>query len=214
MKRSRYSACQWTSSLRGVLGTVLALATPLVAQSEIPHAVWRVQEIPFVYHGHKTRYSCAVLQMKVKQVLGAVAVHESSISPTACSMIGESSQVASMQIRVVSAALLTSETRAEVAARSSQQVLFDRLGVRRELGDEFPAQWQELDLGRQLKFESGDCEFLRQISDQVLSRLAVQITAIEGPCPVTPSRFKQPRLKVNVLTPLGIDNLRTMSDGD
>ena len=194
----------WRSSWSVALGTLVAMAIPLVARSEIPHAVWRLQEIPFVYHGYATRYSCAALQVKLKQVLGAVAAHDSTtIRPLSCSMVGASSQIASMQISVVSAAPLDADTQAEVAARSSRQALLDRLGVHRELDQEFPAQWRDVDLARQLKFESGDCELLRQIGDQVLSHLAVKFIA-EAPCPITPRRFTQPRLKVQALAPLSI----------
>jgi hypothetical protein len=174
--------------------------------ADISHAVWRLQEVPFVYQGYNTRYSCDALQLKVKQVLSAVAVHDSTtITPTGCSMIGTTSQVASMQIRIVSAAPLNDAARAEVAARSSQQELLDRLGVRQELGQEFVAQWREVDIARQLRLEPGDCEFLRQFGDQVLSHLAVKVIASEGPCAVTQPRFKQARLKVQALAPLSMD---------
>lgn len=195
-----------------VLGTFLSVAAPRVATSDTPRAVWRLQEIPFVYQGYSTRYSCDSLRLKVKQVLGAVAVHESTIVPTSCNMIGSSSQIASMQISVMSAAPLTPATEAEIAARSSRQELLDRLGVRRELNDEFPAQWREVDVGRQLNMDAGDCEFLRQLGDQVLSHLAVRIVDIEKSCPSTPRRFKQPKLKVEALVPLTIDGVPKIAD--
>jgi len=185
------------------------------ANTDISHAVWRQQEVPFVYQGYTTRYSCDALQLKVKQVLGAVSVHDSTtIRPTGCSMIGTTSQVASMQISIVSAAPLDDATRTEVAARSSQQELFDRLGVRQELGQEFVAQWREVDIARQLRFEAGDCEFLRQFGDQVLSHMAVKVIASEGPCAVTPPRFKQARLKVQALTPISVDGSEAGSAND
>ena len=209
MQRSASFASRCSSVPNVVLGAVVALAgtiLPAAANSEIPHAVWRQQEIPFVYQGYNTRYSCDALQLKVKRVLGAVAVHDSTtIRPTSCSMIGTTSQIASMQISVVSAAPLNDRTKAELAARGSQQVLLDRLGVRQELGHEFVAQWREIDLARQLKFDAGDCEFLRQFGDQVLSHLAVTIVASEGPCSSAPPRFKQARLKVKALQPVLID---------
>jgi len=196
---------------RFVLGSVMALTLCAAASGEpsredVSHAVWRQQEISFVYQGYITRYSCDALQLKVQQVLAALAVHDSTtIRPTGCSMIGATSQIASMQISVVSAAALTEETRAEIAARSGQQELLNMLGVRQELGQQFPAQWREIDVARQLKFEAGDCEFLRQFGDQVLSRLAVKVIAAEGPCATAPPRFKQARLKIQALTPIDID---------
>ena len=210
MQRSKYFSFghvieSWRRSWSVALGALVALA-PFAARSEIPQAVWRLQEIPFVYHGYATRYDCNALRMKLEKVLDAVAVHDSTtIRPMSCSLVGTSSQVASMQISVVSAAPLDAAARAEVAARSSQQVLLDRLGVRRGLGEEFPAHWRDVDLARQLKFESGDCELLRQIGAQVLSHLAVKILAVDSPCPITPRRFAQPRLKVQALAPLTID---------
>lgn len=201
----------------GLVGALLAMVLPLTASSEIPraasHAIWRVQEIPFVYQSFQTRYDCNALRMKVKRVLGAIAVHDSTtIRPIGCSMVGESAQIASMEISVISAAPLTESASAELQARSSKQALLDRLGVRQELGQEFPAQWRDFDLARELRFEAGDCEFLRQLGDQVLSRLAVKVVAIDGPCPVTPRRFKQPRLKVQAFVPVSVDvgGLRTM----
>jgi hypothetical protein len=225
MKRFNSRVGRWSVALSAALSAFGALpwaahaantfsATDF-AGADIAHAVWRQQEIPFVYQGYNTRYSCDALQLKVKQVLGAVAVHDSTtITPTGCSMIGPTSQIASMQISIVSAAPLNDATRAEFTARSSQQELLDRLGVRQELGQEFVAQWREVDIARQLRFEAGDCEFLRQFGDQVLSRMAVKVIASEGPCAVTPPRFKQARLKVRALAPVSIDSSIPMSMGE
>jgi hypothetical protein len=61
------------------------------------------------------------------------------------------------------------------------------------------------------KFDSEDCELLRQLREQVLSKLAVRVLARDRSCSM--QRLRRPTLKVAVLVPASSETLGRLERG-
>jgi hypothetical protein len=96
---------------------------------------------------------------------------------------------------------VTSELKSEAENFESRRVLLERLGVTVHGAQEFPADWRALDIARvrAVKFGPADCELLRQLRVQVLSKLAVKVIAHDRSCSI--QRLRSPTLKIAVLVP-------------
>lgn len=189
-----------------VLGILLSLAMSPLAFGEPHVAMWKSQDVRFIYRGYVTTYRCQILGSKVRAVLHAIGAHESTtIQAESCNVLqlagGAPAQVASMRITLVSPALATPELRAELASTAARAELLERFGARSRLDTEFQAVWQQRDLAS-LRMDSGDCELLQQLREQVLSKLAVQILGRDGPCSLSPHRLRKPTLRVLTLLPV------------
>ena len=183
---------------------VLWLAASSVAQAHTQAAFWRSQDVRFVYRGQETISASPVLRQKVRQVLGEIGAHIGTrVEPAGCHITRAAdmpAQMATLRIRIVSPALASAHQHQESAKLQSRRILLERLGVQMEPAHEFPADWRNVDVVRgTAKFDSGDCELLRQLREQVLSKLAVKVLAQDRRCSV--QRLRQPTLKVAVLMP-------------
>jgi hypothetical protein len=183
------------------LGPTIAITASAHTQA----AFWREQELRFVYRGHDAFYDCGALRLKVLQVLGELGAHVSTrVDPITChatSSAQVSSQLAMLQIRIVSPAVATAELKREASRLESRRLLLERLGIAAESQAEFPADWRSVDVAgaRSMKFGSEDCELLRQLREQVLSKLALKVLAHDRSCSI--QRLRRPTLKVAVLMP-------------
>lgn len=183
---------------------VLWLAASSVAQAHTQAAFWRSQDVRFVYRGQETIYDCDVLRQKVRQVLGEIGAHIGTrVEPAGCHFTSAADvpvQIATLRIRIVSPALASTQHEHESGRLESRRELLERLGVQVESAREFPADWRNIDVVRgAAKFDRSDCELLRQLHEQVLSRLAVKVLAQDRRCSV--QRLRQPTLKLAVLMP-------------
>ena len=195
--------------LQGLLLSSIAMS---VAHAHTQAAFWRSQDVRFVYRGQETIYDCEVLQQKVRQVLGEVGAHVGTrIEPIGCHVTRAAdvpAQLATLQIRIVSPALATEKIEQESARFESQRALLERLGVQIASEGEFAADWRDVDVVRAGSgiFDGSDCELLRQLREQVLSKLAVKVLAQDRRCSV--QRLRQPTLKVAVLMPASAEEPR------
>lgn len=192
-----------------ILGVLLCLAVAPLARAEPHSAAWKMQDVRFVYRGTLTIYDCEILGSKVRQILDAVGAHESTrVQTESCNVLqptgGAPAQVVSMRIHLTAPALATAELAAEQASAAARNELLKRLGAQPLALDEFPAAWIERDLSnmRGLKITAGDCELLRQVHEQLLSRLAVRVLRSDRSCSSSPHRLRRPVLKVLALMPL------------
>jgi hypothetical protein len=189
-----------------LIGLIASIAVN--AHSQV--AFWRVQDIKFVYNGHTSLYGCEALRDKVLTVVAELGAHVSTrIEMLSCHIARSEvpSQLATFQLRVVSPALATSESKNESQNLQSRRVLLEKLGAPVEQAEAFPANWRELDVARMraAKFGYEDCELLRQLREQVLSKLAVKVIAHDRSCSV--QRLRRPRLEVAVLVPASADKI-------
>jgi hypothetical protein len=189
-----------------LVGLIGSIATN--AHSQV--AFWRVQDIKFVYNGHTSLYGCVELRHKVFTVLAELGAHVStSIEMMSCHIARSELplQLATFQLRVVSPALATNEIKNESRNLESRRVLLGKIGASVEEGEAFPADWRELDIARMraAKFGSEDCELLRQLREQVLSKLAVRVIAHDRNCSI--QRLRRPRLEVAVLVPVSAEKI-------
>jgi len=168
-------------------------------------AFWRSQDVRFVYRGQATIYDCEALRQKIRQVLSEIGAHIGTrVEPVGCHVTRAAdvpAQMASFQIRVVSPAPASTHIEQERAKLDSRRALLGRLGVATESAHEFPADWRSVDVVRSgaVRFDGSDCELLRQLREQVLSKLAVKVLAQDRRCSM--QRLRLPTLTVAVLVP-------------
>ena len=200
-RRSRYLSALLSAS-------IVVSSAMLPAHAESQRALWKTQQIRFVYRGYTTMYACSVLEAKVRQILGALGAQDGTkVDAQHCNVVHAAStaamQTASLQIDVVSAAPATPELKNTLASQSSRRELLSRLGVEQATADEFPAEWHGVDVAslRQIRLTAGDCELIRQLRDQVFPKLAIQVIASDRSCSLAPHRLREPRLKVLALLP-------------
>ena len=184
-------------------------------ETTVEHALWRAQDVPFTYRSNVTMYDCRTLQAKVSGVLVALGAHAATnVETFTCQVThlpNSSSQFARLRITLVSPVPATREARTEVAASAARVALLERMGVHTAVGKEFPAKWQLVDLvaSRAVRLEASDCELLRQLSEQVLPHLAVNVVARNRNCSRSPQRLGKPTLEVRALVPSGADGQRS-----
>lgn len=183
------------------------LLAAAAAAAHTQAAYWRTQDIKFVYRGQSSLYDCASLRIKVQQVLGEIGAQVGTrVDPLGChiSNFAVPTQIATLQIMIVSPAPATSELEQELARLEGRRELLERLGAKPPPTEEFPAGWQDVDIARTstARFGSVDCELLRQLREQVLSKLAVRVLAYDRTC--STQRMRPPKLTVAVLVPAGV----------
>ena len=193
--RVRY--LMWAALVTGLV----AMAT---ASAHTQAAYWRTQDIKFVYRGHGSLYECTSLRNKVAQVLSEIGAKVGTrVDPLGCQIAQSEvpSQLATLRITIVSPAPATNELKQELARLDSRRELLDRVGATPPSTEEFPADWQDVDVARTsaARFGSEDCDLLRQLREQVLAKLAVKMLAFDRTC--SSQRMRLPTLKVAVLVP-------------
>jgi hypothetical protein len=180
------------------------LCAATAASAHTQAAYWRTQDIAFVYRGQSSLYDCVSLRNKVVQVLGEIGAKVGTRVDSLGCQISQSevpSQLATLRITIVSPAPATNELRQELARLDSRRELLERVGATPPSTEEFPADWQDVDVARTsaARFGSEDCDLLRQLREQVLAKLAVKMLAYDRTC--SSQRLRLPTLKVAVLVP-------------
>lgn len=182
-----------------LLAQAPALAGPQDAEIE---AVWKKQQITFVYNGYSTFYTCGGLRRKLRSILTEVGARDTL--KLRGYMCDEQAGSARFDIHFESPVEATPENVADLTDYTSEQRLVAR--VRGEsLADaanieRFPASWETISFSRNrsMHLEPGDCELVEQMLRSILPRMSVQIVSNNLRCsPFGNSR--KPRLTVVAL---------------
>jgi hypothetical protein len=195
----------------GVIALLSWLAPLTSAFGQTQAALWRAQDIEFVYRSQASLFDCNVLRLKVLQVVAELGAHGGTrVEPISCHVARAAevpSQLAALQIRIVSPALATTAAKDAALQGEGRRALLDRLGVESHPTGEFPAVWREVDVARAslTNFGREDCELLRQLRVQVLSKLAIRVLAHDRSC--SAQRLRRPMLKVAVLLPAAVETV-------
>lgn len=205
-RRALIVACPIAATLLSPL-TVIAQEGPVESPPTV-QAIWKPQQINFVYESFTTYYSCSSLESKLKRVLTAVGVNSGlKIRPRGCMARNEIQRMPVVELIIVSPVESTPEALAERDKTRSVRELAARVRGDAKLAAEmeapFPAYWKQVSLSRgELRLEPGDCELIDQLKKKVFPRIGVRV--IEDHVRCTPNQLtpNQPKLTVEALTEL------------
>ena len=171
-------------------------------------SVWQPQEIKYSYVGFTTAYNCEAFESKLKSILKSVGAHpETKVRASGCDQ-NRPSRNFFVTITTATPVPATEEAIKRIKSSGyseSQQKLLEKLGKKSPVSsDQFPAQWQTVDLAqdRKLDLQPGDCELMEGLRDHVLPKLEIKV--IENGVQCTPKRLsiQTPQLKVSSLVAL------------
>jgi hypothetical protein len=194
---------------------MVVMSAVLVAASSIPlsadaatagagapvAAVWQPQILKFEYRAGDTIYMCRSLQRKVERILLQVGGRERvQFRRFNCEDLSHS---ASAEIALMAPLEATAENIRHLTDYDSKDILVARArGQHLPSAAEvqaFPAAWQTVTIGG-MRLGRGDCELLRQLRQQVLSKLSVRIVTDNlEQCSTVFARSVAPRLIVRAL---------------
>lgn len=169
-------------------------------------AIWKVENIEFVYSSSTVRYTCEALRWRIAAILQTVGAHARMAIELSCAN-GERVKYANARIRLATPVEASEEnvraatdydTRDELVARLQHKELASAEDIER-----FPASWRTVALTRTppLSLGPGDCDLLRAMRDQVFPRLRVRVVSSGLNCGGGPDTRITPRIRVNALLP-------------
>ncbi|MGH8174878.1 MAG: hypothetical protein ACREV5_01285 [Steroidobacter sp.] len=189
------------------VATVLAPTTGALAEvvDPIVDAVWKPQRVNFEYRGYGTLYTCGSLEDKLEAILERIGAREDlRVGGYACDdQIG----IARFHIDFNSPVEATPDNIRALTAYDARDVLIARARAETLASPEdlahFPAIWKTVSFARdrKLKLQAGDCELVRQLRRQVLSRMSVRIVTDRVHCSSAFGNIGPPRLTVSALVP-------------
>ncbi|HMN43987.1 MAG TPA: hypothetical protein PKE27_05415 [Povalibacter sp.] len=176
-----------------------ALAAPENAEIE---AVWKKQQITFVYRGYSTFYTCSALRQKLRSILTELGARDTlTLHGYACD---DSSGNARFDVLLESPVAATEENVAALTGYSSEQRLVARVRGEPLPGaadlERFPASWETISFSRNrsMRLDAGDCELVEQLLRAILPLLSVQIVSNNLRCSPF-GNLRPPRLTVLAL---------------
>lgn len=198
-----------------IAALLLAAAVPLgvyaaeSAQGSAPiQSVWQPQEIKYSYVGFTTAYNCDAFETKLKNILTTLGAHpQTKVRASGCQQNRPSRN---FFVTVTTAMPVPATQEAIERIKSSgysesRQKLLERLGTKSPVSsDQFPAQWQTVDLAqnRRLDLKPGDCELLEGLRDHVLPKLDIKVVENAVQCTPRQLSLQTPQLKVSSLVAL------------
>lgn len=151
-----------------------------VAVREPVEAIWMTRSVDFVYSNLNSYYSCTALQSKLRAILQAAgAQHQLAVRMQCAS--GDLVDTVRAQITMIApveatagnvAAATTFDGRYELIARLRNVQLPTATDIER-----FAASWRTVTIARgpELSLDAGDCELLKDVSEQIFPRLSVRV---------------------------------------
>jgi len=168
-------------------------------------AIWQTQTLTFDYQSMSTVYSCAQLGQRIGTILRAIGARNVVVE-----MQCGGAAIAGARADIV-VAMPIEATEENVRAATTYDAR-DRLIARLQNLEpltandiaRFPANWRQIPLSRdrRLRLESGDCDLLRRLHEQVFSRLPVRVTRIFLNCTPGSATRVRPTLEIEALIPL------------
>lgn len=197
---------RWVDFARAAMLLLAAgVASAQPQPDEVVEAVWKPQQMNFVYHGYSTLYSCRSLQDKLQKILSTVGAR-GGIELRAYSCDDQLS-TARFQIALASPVEATPQNVQEITTYDAQDELMARVrGEHLASGEDlqrFPAVWKTISFARsrEMKLAPGDCELVLQLRRHILPRMSVQIVSDQVRCSPF-GNIGNPRLTVSALVPV------------
>jgi len=184
-----------------------SLATAEVAEGAEPlTAIWKVQRVAFNYRSTNIFYSCDGLRHKIVNIVKALGARDNVSVDLRCRPGGLTNDAVSL-ITLVTPVEATPENVTAATTYSAETQLAARLNrVRLPTANDierFAAEWRTVELNRnhRLNLDSGDCELLRELIDQVLPHLRARVTKQRLNCAHGGGSRMRPVLHVAALMP-------------
>lgn len=208
MLRLRCTAPVTLAAMAAILGCIAPRvgADSGTVIGEPVDAIWRVQRVDFIYRSADVYYSCTALQSKIGAILKAVGAHHRIAIDVGC-INGELVNNAFARVTVAMPAEATQENVVAATTFDSRAQLVARVrGVRLPTAadiERFPAAWQTVSLSRHrsLRLDSGDCDLLRSMHQQLFPRLLIRASQQRLRCTGSTTRMR-PSLEVTALMPV------------
>lgn len=205
----------YSKSASCIAALMLAAAVPLGGQAAESAAgtapvaaVWQPQEIKYSYVGFTTAYSCDAFESRMKSILKALGAHpQTQVRASGCN-VNRPSRNFFVTITTATPVAATDEAIKRIKSSGyseSQQKLLERLGTKSAISsDQFPAQWQTIDIGnsRKLDLQAGDCELMEGLRDHVLPKIDAKVVSDTIKCTPRQLGIQAPELKVSALVAL------------
>jgi hypothetical protein len=163
------------------LGTSTANASSNSSSIEAVDAIWRQHHLAFDFHSFNVRYSCEGLQRKLSSILQAMGAHRDvqmniqcpsgSLIVSAQFIVSFKMPVAATEANVRAATTYTTEQQLVARLRSTQLPTANDL-------PRFSAEWRSINLtrNRRVRLDSGDCDLLMGVRNQLLPQLGMSVT--------------------------------------
>jgi hypothetical protein len=205
LRRSGLRLCAIAAMLSG------GIAGAATEPDESVEAVWKAQQLEFVYRGYNTLYTCGALQDKLEKILTYLGAREDlELHGYECDDL---SGIARFQVAMQSPVAATEENVRSVTTYDSKQQLIARTHGRQlpsaENVERFPAVWKTISFAqdRRLRLKRGDCELVEQLSRQILPRMSVTVVRDDIFCSPAFGNIRPPRLIVSALVAVPREDL-------
>jgi len=180
MVRHRISALTAVAAI-GVsmtIGSLPATARNNEALAGPVDAIWRQHRINFEFHSFNVRYSCTALASKVRSILKALGAHRDLNVTANCA--GNALTTSANLLLILKLPVVASEenVRAATTYTTQQELVAQLHSVQLPSVTDlqrFSAQLHTIALtrDRRLSLDSGDCDLLGDIRDQLLPKLGI-----------------------------------------
>jgi hypothetical protein len=206
MLRRRTHVLTALAALVVTLGSPMAKAGNDAASGEPIDAIWRQHRVNFDFQSFNVRYSCEGLQTKLSRLLMAMGAHRDVAVEMNCPSSG---LVASARFMVtLKLPVIASEENVRTATTySTEQQLVARLhSAQLPSANDLPhfnAEWRTVTLTRDrgLRLDSGDCDLLLGVRDQLLPQLGISLADSGFHCYGGGTRTR-PVFRVSALLPV------------
>lgn len=204
---------RWFVALALVVSTATAWSEEVHASraaGEID-AFWNVEQLHFNFRSYRTRYACGALERKVANILRAVGARADVVVQTGCvSRQFMNDVVVSVKVAVPLSASeenITRSTTFDARERLIARVRNISLPTAADV-ELFSARWQRISLGRHrlVKLDTGDCDLLFAMNEQLFPKMSVRLHRNSLNCSMSATRLR-PRFEVTALVPVPLTPL-------
>jgi hypothetical protein len=205
MLRRRSKVLSALAALVVMLGTSTASANTEASSTAPVDAIWRQHRVAFDFHSFNVRYSCEGLQRKLSSILQAMGAHSDVAVNIECGVGFVTSAQFMVTFKMPVAA--TEENVREATTYSTEQQLVARLRSEQlPTANDLPrfnAEWRTITLTRnqRLRLDSGDCDLLAGVRNQLLPKLGMSVTESSFRCYGAGTRTR-PLFRVAALVPV------------
>jgi hypothetical protein len=206
MLRRRIKVLSALAALVVTLGTSTANANSNASGTATVDAIWRQHSLAFDFHSFNVRYSCEGLTHKLSAILQAMGAHRDvavnincpsgGLITSAQFMVTFKMPVAATEQNVRTATTYTTEQQLVARLRSQQLPTANDL-------PRFSAEWRTISLTRhrRVRLDSGDCDLLASVRNQLLPQLGMSVTEDTFRCHGLGTRTR-PLFRVAALVPV------------
>jgi len=206
MLRRRSNVLSALAALVVTLATSTANAHTEELSGEPVDAIWRQHRVSFVFHSFNVSYSCDGLQNKLSNILRAMGAHRDVAVEVNCqggSLVTAANMLVTLKLPVVAS---EANVRAATTYTTEQQLVARLRSVQLPSANDlerFTAQRRTVTLtrDRRLRLDSGDCDLLSDVRNQLLPQLGISVTEGGFRCYGAGTRTR-PQFTVATLVPV------------